>query len=290
MIKYQYVRSALQLGLQQQAKTGANPFKFGLIGSTDSHTALTAVDEDNFWGKTASAEPSAKRMLAPYSVMNWEMNAAGYAAVWAEENTREALFSAMRRKEVYSSTGPRMAVRFFGGWDYVPGDADRPDLADIGYAKGVPMGGDLTQGPPGRSPNFLIRAVKDPDGANLDRVQVIKGWHDEKGNLHENVYNVALSDGRQADATGKVGLVGSTVNVEDASYTNSIGSPELAVVWTDPDFNKDELAFYYIRVLEIPTPRWTAYDAKFYGLTDLPEHIQMVTQERAYTSPIWYAP
>jgi hypothetical protein len=290
MIKYQYVRSALQLGLQQQAQTGANPFKFGLIGSTDSHTALTAVDENNFWGKTVSAEPSARRTLGPYSINNWEMNAAGYAAVWAEENTREALFSAMRRKEVYSSTGPRMTVRFFGGWDYVPGDAVRPDLAGVGYAKGVPMGGDLTQGPQGKSPSFLIRAVKDPDGANLDRIQVIKGWHDRKGDLHEKVHNVALSDGRQADATGKVGSVGSTVDVEGASYTNSIGSSELAVVWTDPDFSRDELAFYYVRVLEIPTPRWTAYDAKFYGLKNLPERIQMTTQERAYTSPIWYTP
>lgn len=290
-IRYQYVRSALKLGLQQQAETGANPFKFGLIGSTDSHTALAAVDENNFWGKTASAEPSAGRTLGPYSINNWEMNAAGYAAVWAEENTREALFSAMRRKEVYSSTGSRITVRFFGGWDYLSDDAVRPDLAGIGYAKGVPMGGDLTQGPQGKSPSFLIRAVKDPDGANLDRIQIIKGWHDEKGDLHEKVYDVALSDGRTVDATtGKAEPVGDTVDVKDASYTNTIGDPELSVVWTDPDFKRDELAFYYVRVLEIPTPRWTAYDAKFYGLTDLPERIQMTTQERAYTSPIWYTP
>lgn len=289
-IRYQYVRSALKLGLQQQAETGANPFKFGLIGSTDSHTALVAVDENNFWGKTASAEPGAGRTLGPYSINNWEMNAAGYAAVWAEENTREALFSAMRRKEVYSSTGPRMTVRFFGGWDYVPDDAVRPDLAGIGYAKGVPMGGDLAQGPVGKSPSFLIRAVKDPDGANLDRIQVIKGWRDEKGVLHEKVHNAALSDGRTTDAAGKAAPVGNTVDVKDASYTNDIGAPELAVVWTDPDFNRDELAFYYVRVLEIPTPRWTAYDAKFYSLSDLPERIQMTTEERAYTSPIWYTP
>ncbi len=289
-LPHEYARSALKLGLQQQANTGANPFKFGMIGSTDSHTALTAADENNFWGKTAAAEPSARRIGQLYSIMNWEMNAAGYAAVWAEENTREALFDAMRRKEVYATTGPRMTVRFFGGWNYAEDDAMRSDLAGIGYAKGVPMGGDLTQAPDGASPRFLIRAVKDPDGANLDRVQVIKGWHDEDGELHELVHNVALSDGRTPDRKGKVKSVGNTVNVKDASYTNSIGDPELAVVWQDPNFNKDELAFYYVRVLEIPTPRWTAYDAKYYGLKDLPDEIPMVGQERAYTSPIWYTP
>ncbi len=290
LIKFEYIRSALKLGLRQQAETGANPFKFGMIGSTDSHTGLVAVDENNFWGKTAYAEPKASRVQGRYAIYNWEMNAAGYAAVWATENTREALFDAMRRKEVYASTGPRMIVRFFGGWDYVSDDALRPDLAGIGYAKGVPMGGDLTHGPEGKPPSFLIRAVKDPDGANLDRVQVIKGWHDKEGELHEKIYNVALSDGRKEDGSGNVRPVGSTVDVENASYTNSIGDPELAVVWKDPDFDKDELAFYYVRVLEIPTPRWTAYDAKFYGLEDLPDDIPMITQERAYTSPIWYTP
>ena len=219
-----------------------------------------------------------------------QYSAAGYAAVWATENAREALFSAMRRREVYASTGPRMTVRFFGGWDYAPEDAARPGLARIGYAKGVPMGGDLTEAPREKAPSFLVRAVKDPDGANLDRVQVIKGWRDADGELHEKVHNVALSDGREENARGEVRPVGNTVDVKDASYTNSIGDPELAVVWTDPDFSKDELAFYYLRVLEIPTPRWTAYDAKFYGLTELPDEIPMVTQERAYTSQIWYTP
>ena len=196
----------------------------------------------------------------------------------------------MRRKEVYASTGPRMTVRFFGGWDYAAADAGRANLARVGYSKGVPMGGDLTQAPKGKAPSFLIRAVRDPDGANLDRVQVIKGWRNEDGELHEKIYNVALSDGRTENRKGEAPTVGSTVDVPDASYTNSIGDPELAVVWTDPDFDRDELAFYYLRVLEIPTPRWTAYDAKFYGLKDLPEEIPMVTQERAYTSPIWYTP
>ena len=280
-----YARSALKLGLSQEAELGVNPFKFGMIGSTDSHNTLSTANEDNFWGSSGLREPSRYR-----AATQSQSNAAGYAAVWATENTREALFSAMHRREVYASTGPRMTVRFFGGWDYAPEDAMRPDLARIGYANGVPMGGDLTQAPQEKAPSFLIRAVKDPDGANLDRVQVIKGWRDADGELHEKVHNVAMSNGRQENADGDIEPVGNTLDVKDASYTNSIGDPELAVVWTDPDFNKDELAFYYLRVLEIPTPRWTAYDAKYFGLTDLPDEIPMATQERAYTSPIWYTP
>lgn len=282
---HSYARSALKLGLGQEAELGANPFKFGMVGSTDSHTALATADQDNFWGKMPGNEPSRNRVIT-----GWNYNAAGYAAVWAEENTREAIFAAMRRKEVYASTGPRITVRFFGGWDYSTADAIQPDLARSGYAKGVPMGGDLTEAPEGKAPSFLVRAVKDPDGANLDRVQVIKGWRDEDGELHERIYNVALSDGRIENPEGEVESVGNTVDVAEASYTNSIGDPELAAVWTDPDFHRDERAFYYLRVLEIPTPRWTAYDAKFYGLKDLPDGIPMVTQERAYTSPIWYTP
>ena len=297
MRTYEYARSALKLGLEQQTKLGVNPFKFGLLGSTDSHTSLATADEDNFWGKLTEAEPHSGRVMSGWRPASeggdypgWRMSAAGYAAVWAEENTRESLFAAMKRKEVYASTGPRMTVRFFGGWEYETNDAQRPDLAGIGYSKGVPMGGDLTNAPKGGSPRFLIRAIKDPDGANLDRVQVIKGWHDRNGDLQEKIYNVALSDGRKENRKGKVKPVGNSVDVKDASYTNSIGDPELAVVWQDPDFDKDELAFYYVRVLEIPTPRWTAYDAKFFHLKDLPEEMPMLTQERVYTSPIWYNP
>ena len=296
MRAYEYGRSALKLGLAEKAKLGINPFKFGMIGSTDSHTSLATADEDNFWGIVSEAEPHKDRVLGPVlpasnsKSSGWEMSASGYAAIWAEENTREALFAAMKRKEVYASTGPRMTVRFFGGWDYQSEDAFKPDLAQIGYAKGVPMGGDLTNAPKNKAPSFLIRAVKDPDGANLDRVQVIKGWHDKQGELHEKIYNVALSDGRQENWRGKIKPVGNTVNIADASYTNSIGDPELAVVWKDPDFDKDELAFYYVRVLEIPTPRWSAYDAKFFGIKDISDEVPMVTQERAYTSPIWYSP
>ncbi|MDP3746676.1 MAG: DUF3604 domain-containing protein [Phenylobacterium sp.] len=289
----EYARSALKLGLAEQARLGTNPFKFGMIGSTDAHTALSAVAEDNYWGKFSLWEPSPHRLFSrvdEWGWRGWDMAAAGYAAVWATQNTREALFAAMKRRETYASTGPRMVVRLFGGWDYQPQDAWRPDLVKIGYAKGVPMGGDLTHAPKGKAPSFLIRAVKDPDGANLDRAQVIKGWRSRDGDLHEEVYNVALSDGRLEGRDGKAPPVGSTVDVKNASYTNSIGDPELAIVWTDPDFDPSELAFYYVRVIEIPTPRWTAYDAKVFKLKDIPPEVPMVTQERAYTSPIWYTP
>ena len=286
----EYARSALKLGLAQQAKLGINPFKFGMIGSTDAHTSLAAVAENNFWGKFSLLEPGPNRMSHATISLSWKLSAAGYAAVWAEENTRKSLFAAMKRKEVYASTGPRMTVRFFGGWDYQPEDAFKPDLAQIGYEKGVPMGGDLTNAPKNKSPIFLIRAVKDPIGANLDRVQVIKGWHDNNGELHEKIYNVALSDGRKENRKGKVNPVGNTVDIPSATYTNTIGDPELAIVWQDPDFDQDELTFYYVRVLEIPTPRWTAYDTKFFGIQDIPKEAPMITQERAYTSPIWYSP
>jgi hypothetical protein len=308
----EYARAALKRGLALQAKLEINPFKFGLIGSSDAHTSLSAVDENNFWGKAPVTNPGPERSAADKITMSlprslvreltnssdpnyppgraWHMGASGYAAVWARENTREAIFEAMRRKETYASTGPRMTVRFFGGWDYAPADASKPDLALIGYRKGVPMGGDLTHAPAGKVPRFLIHAVKDPDGANLDRVQVIKGWLDGEGEAQEKVYNVALADGRETDRDGKAQPVGNTVDVANATYTNTIGDVELATVWTDPDFDPSALAFYYVRVIEIPTPRWTAYDAKFFGLKDPPPEIPMVTQERAYTSPIWYSP
>jgi hypothetical protein len=283
--RYEYARSALMVGLEQKDSLEVNPFKFGMIGSTDAHTSLSTVDENNFWGKISLNEASPYRAES-----SWYFSAAGMAAVWATENTRAALFEAMQRRETYATTGPRMVVRFFGGWNFRDGDALRHDFVDIGYDKGVPMGGDLYDAPAGVAPSFLIRVLKDPDGANLDRVQVIKGWRDADGSLQEKIYDVALSDGRKPDADGRVEPVGSTVDVANASYTNTIGDPELAVVWHDPDFDRGELAFYYVRVLEIPTPRWTAYDAKHYGLEDLPDEIPMVTQDRAYTSPIWYTP
>ena len=297
MLQYEYAREALKNGLKLEQGLGVNPFRFGMVGSTDSHTALATAEENNYFGKMAWDEPRADRANQAYEhaldVPNlWqrrEYTAAGYAAVWAHENTRESLFDAMQRREVYATTGPRITVRFFGGWDFDSQDDKRPDFAAIGYEKGTPMGGDLTAAPSGKSPEFLIVAGKDAEGANLDRIQIIKGWLDKDGQTHETVYNVALSDNRKVNPNGKVKALASTVDVETASYTNSIGEPLLSTVWEDPQFNASERAFYYVRVLEIPTPRWTTYDAAFYG-TDLPTGVPSEIQERAYTSPIWYTP
>ena len=295
MLKYEYGRSALKLGLKMEDQLGVNPFKVGFIGSTDAHTSLATSEENNQWGKITLKEPSAHRAQAvliqsptpQLSTWGFDQAASGYAAVWAKENTRAALFEAMQRRETYATTGPRMTVRFFGGWNYAKDDVHRPNFADIGYANGVPMGGDLSNAPKDKAPSFIVQAAKDPDGANLDRVQVVKGWLDAKGKLHEKVYDVALADGRKPGA--KANSIGSTVDVKNASYTNTIGDTELATVWTDPKFDFRQRAFYYVRVIEIPTPRWTAYDQKFFN-TKMPKKAVMVGQERAYTSPIWYTP
>ena len=298
MLEYEYARAALKNGLKLEQKFGTNPYKFGMVGSSDAHTGLAAMEEDNFFGKTAPQEPSPERLVATFmenpktgvKLMDWEVGASGYAAVWATENTREALWDAMQRRETYATTGTRMAVRFFGGWDFQPKDAFERMPASVGYTKGVPMGGDLKKAPAGKAPTFLVAALKDPIGANLDRIQIIKGWLDAKGEVHEQVHDVAWSDGRKADPkTGKVPSVGSTVVVEDATWTNTIGSPELISVWKDPAFDPAQRAFYYARVIEIPTPRWTAYDAKRFGVKPLP-NTRMTVTERAYTSPIWYTP
>jgi len=297
MLAGEYARSGLKRGLQLEQKLGINPFKYGLVGATDSHTALSTADDDNYFGKTSAMEPSAERMMHPFAkfgdlvILGWETLASGYQGIWAPENTREALFDAMERKETYATTGPRMLVRFFGGWDFESADATTRQPGAIGYRKGVPMGGDLSSAPGGKSPSFLVAALKDPIGANLDRVQIIKGWLDSGGDLHEKIYDVAVSDGRAIGREGRCTTpVGNTVDVKNASWTNTIGDTELITVWKDPDFDPKERAFYYVRVLEIPTPRWTAYDAKYYGLDDIPDEVEMVAQERAYTSPIWYTP
>jgi len=296
MLAGEYARSGLKRGLQLEKQLGTNPFKFGLVGATDSHTALATADDDNFFGKTSAMEPSPTRMDHPFAVFNgvtimgWEVLASGYQGIWAAENTRAALFDAMERKETYATTGPRMLVRFFGGWDFESSDANTRQPAAVGYRKGVPMGGDLNNAPSGKSPTFLVAALKDPIGANLDRVQIVKGWMDSKGDVHEKVYDVAVSGGRTIDSDGRASTpVGNTVDVENVTWSNSIGDVEMITVWTDPDFDADQSAFYYVRVLEIPTPRWTAYDAKYYGL-ELSEEVEVVQQERAYTSPIWYTP
>jgi hypothetical protein len=223
------------------------------------------------------------------TVMDWEVSSSGYAAVWATENTREALFDAMERRETYATTGSRMVVRFFGGFDFVPGDARTREPAAAGYAKGVPMGGELARAPSGKAPSFLVGALKDPLGANLDRIQIVKGWLDAEGALHERVYDVAWGGDRKPGPNGKLPPVGSTVDLESATWTNTIGASDLIAVWTDPTFDPKERAFYYARVLEIPTPRWTAYDAERFGVEPLPGTPMTVT-ERAYASPIWYTP
>lgn len=297
MLQYEYARSGLKIGLQLGEKFGTNPYKVGLVGSTDAHTGLMSIEEDNFFGKTTPQEPSSERMSATFfedkksgvKVMDWEVGASGYAAVWARENTRESLWDAMQRKETYATTGSRMVVRFFGGYDFQPGDANNRLPAEIGYRRGVPMGGDLHAAPAGKSPTFLVAAMRDPLGANLDRIQIIKGWVDSKGELQEKVYDVVWSGGRKQDANGKVPSVGSTVDVKNATWTNTIGTPELITVWKDPAFDASQSAFYYARVIEIPSPRWTAYDAKRFGTQPLPG-TRMTVTERAYTSPIWYTP
>jgi hypothetical protein len=295
MLEFEYARSGLGLGMQIENRVGTNPYKFGMLGSTDTHTGLATAEEENFFGKHSGGEPSAERWthaMASVGDRSWEsydMVASGLAAVWAKENTRKSIFDAMMRKETYATTGPRIGVRFFGGWDFEAKDAMSRLPASVGYAKGVPMGGDLPEAPEGRSPSFLVAALRDPISGNLDRIQIVKVWIGDKKTRHEKVYDVAWSGNREPGADGKLPSVGTTVNVSEATWVNSIGEPELIGVWTDPDFDKTQSASYYARVIEIPTPRWTAYEAKRYDL-DLPDHIAMTTQERAYTSPIWYTP
>ncbi|MCV2887202.1 DUF3604 domain-containing protein [Ruegeria aquimaris] len=296
MLAGEYAREALKTGLKLEARLGTNPYKFGMVGSTDSHTSLATAQEDNFFGKHSGAEPNPQRpshvvgQFGDVAILGWEMVASGLAAVWAAENTREAIFDAMERKEVYATTGSRIGVRFFGGWDYTMDDLTSRTPAALGYAKGAPMGGDLSAAPEGATaPNFMVYALKDPIGGNLDRIQIVKGWMDSTGETHEQVYDVVWAGDREPDANGKLPAIGSTVDVARATWTNTIGLGEMGTVWTDPDFDPSQPAFYYARVIEIPTPRWTAYDAFRMG-AEVPAESPMETQERAYTSPIWYTP
>lgn len=293
MLAGDYVREALKRGLAIQAKTGVNPYKLGFIGSTDSHTGLATADENNFFGKHSDGEPNAERASQAQNLgtrqgrFGWHYLAGGYAAVWATANTRAAIFDAMMRREVYATTGPRMQVRVFGGWDFTDKDW-AGDWVKAGYARGVPMGADLKDGK-GR-PSFLISALKDPEGANLDRVQVVKGWVDASGKMQEKIFDVSWSSpDKRKLVGGKLTPVGDTVDIKKATYTNTIGAPELRTVWSDPEFNPGQRTFYYVRVLEIPTPRWVLFDMIRFGAKLLPE-TELKSQERAYTSPIWYNP
>ena len=301
MIPKEYAREALKRGLAYESKLGMNPFKFGFAGGTDSHTSLSTTSEDNFFGKVVLLEPTDDPIrfdeviagrFSPKGFQNRSRNtgAAGITGIWAKENTREALWDAMKRKEVFATTGTRLKVRVFGGFDYISSDLDRSDFVKYAYEHGMPMGGDLSNAPKGKAPNFLVRVVRDADGANLDRVQIVKGWLDKSGKTHEKIYDLAVSDDRKIGSDGRCKtLVGNTVNVKEATYTNTIGTPFLQAYWSDPEFDPTIKAFYYVRALEIPTPRWTTYDAKIFGVK-LPTDVPSSIQERAYTSPIWYTP
>lgn len=304
MVAREYAREALKRGLAYDQKLGANPFMFGMLGSTDSHTSLTTSREENFFGKAPPFEPSAERTRLyeniighypdpdgiDYAIPHARASASGLTAVWASDNTREAVWDALKRKEVYATTGTRIAVRMFAGWELRERDLNRSDLVAYGYAHGVPMGGELRRARPDDAPAFIIQALRDPGGANLDRIQLIKGWVDSDGVNHERIYDVAVSGDRKIDASGRCNTpVGNTVDASTASYRNEIGAASLAAFWQDPGFNPDQSAFYYVRVLEIPTPRWTTYDVLRFGV-DVPPGMPPGLQDRAYTSPVWYSP
>jgi len=297
MLAGEYAREALKRGLKIEQELGVNPFKFGMVGATDAHTGMATAQEDNFFGKHSGVEPEPQRwkhvvIEAPdpdLSIYVWKQAAGGLGAVWAKENTRAAIFDAMMRKETYATTGSRMLVRFFGGYDFSEADTQSRLPADAGYAKGVSMGGNLAVSEDGVAPNFLFAALKDPLSGNLDRIQIVKGWLDADGETQEKVYNVAWSRDRTLDSDGKLPDVGNTVDVDNATWTNTIGAAELIGTWQDPDFDASQSAFYYLRVIEIPTPRWTAYEAKRFGV-EMDAAVPMITTERAYTSPIWYTP
>ena len=293
-LRFEYWREALKSGMRIEGELGVNPFRYGANGATDTHTGLSTTDEDNFFGKFKTLEPSAGRWDFPLlegptaKYMGWEQAASGVMGVWSAANTREAIWDAMKRRETYATTGPRIQVRFYGGFDFADGDL-QGDLVATGYAKGVPMGGELRAATGGQPPTFLVAAMKDPDGANLDRVQIVKGWVDAGGKTQEKIFDVKWSGDRVPGPDGKLPLVGDTVNRDTSEYTNTIGAAQLTGIFRDPEFDPVQKAFYYVRALEIPTPRWTLYDKVRFG-DQMPDTVPLVHQERAFTSPIWYAP
>ena len=295
MLKGEYAREALKQGLALEARFGVNPYKFGFGGATDSHTGLATAEEENFFGKSTSTEPSVDRINHPFitsklgRVEGYKLVASGYTGVWARDNTRSSIYDAMVRRETFGTTGTRMVMRFFGGWDFTNDDLRSRTPAFRGYEKGVPMGSDLPAADRSGAPKFMVYALRDPIGANLDRIQIVKGWLDAKGKTHEKIYNVAWSGDRKPDGEGNLAAVGNTVDMEAASWTNTIGASELATVWSDPDFDPEQRAFYYARVLEIPTPRWVLYGKLRFG-TKIPKEAELIGQERGCSSPIWYTP
>jgi hypothetical protein len=285
-----FARTAMLEGLALEGSIGVNPYKFGVVGSTDSHNSLSSTEEYRFYGKLASQMITANRPQDKGNFSIWELSASGLAGVWARENTRQAIADAFERKEVYATSGPRIAVQLFGGFAFGAADARARDITAVGYRRGVPMGGDLAAAPRGQAPGFLVRAVKDELSGNLDRVQMIKGWVDSAGSRHEKVYDIAWSGSRRVGADGRLPPVGNTVDATTATYRNDIGAVQLATVWKDPDFDPKLRAFYYVRVLEIPTPRHSTYDAVALGLDPKSIGAPLFLQERAWSSPIWYTP
>lgn len=286
-----YARHGLLLGLAAQARTGINPFAFGLIGASDSHTGLSSQEESNFFGKTGADVLLAERRNNSLGLMgNWSVSAGGIAAVWADRNDRQSIYEAFRRREVYGTSGTRIALRVFGGYNFTPADTEAADFAQVGYRKGVPMGGELQRPSRAIAPALLIQAVKEPGGANLDRVQVIKGWRTADGTLREKVYNVVWGGSGRLRADGSLAAVGNTVDLRTARYRNTIGAGELVTLWRDPDFDPGLQAFYYVRVLEIPTPRHQLFDLLALGMDPASSDLPLTLQERAWSSPIWYRP
>jgi hypothetical protein len=288
-----FVRSALKRGLELEQALGVNPYQLGVIGSTDAHTALPSAEEDNFPGKVPIDSIPENKLTMPvgdnaYAVGGWDRSASGLAAVWAKENTREAILAAMKRKEVYATTGPRIAVQFFGGAGFTADDLSAAHIYDHATSRGVAMGGTLPASL-AEAPSFVATAAKDPVGANLDRLQVIKGWVDAQGQSHERVYNIAWSDDRALSADGKLPPVENTVDMSTGEVDNRVGAETLSAVWTDPDFDAAQSAFYYLRVLQIPTARHSLLDAIAMGMDSAEGHPDTI-QERAYTSSIWYRP
>jgi hypothetical protein len=290
-----YVRHALLDGLSLQAQGRGNPFKYGFIGDSDTHNAAATNEEFNYTGKFGVEFDPAHRLNGfpgqpPAQVQQVrEFSSGGLAGVWAQENTRESIYDAMLRKETFGTSGPHIKVRFFGGWDFRDRDLKGAEFVRTGYARGVPMGSDLKAAAKGRAPTFMVWAIKDPMSGNLDRIQIVKGWVDTAGVQHEKIYDVAWSGDRKPDAAGKLPSVGNTVDVRTATFTNSIGAAELSAAWKDPDFNPAVNAFYYARVIEIPTPRWSTRDAAALGI-EIPGGLPASIQERAWSSPIWYSP